>query len=174
MDENGPVQVIAPENFETAKRGAQLVYANGITITHQDGVGASFYGTEGEVHVNRGKFELKLKGERKFGFLDKEKDKGTSVEREYTLASREFLANPKVSLYKSKNQIADFLDCVKTRQKPVCDVGIGASSAICCHLMNLAYYHGQKFGWDPIKHEFTSGGDPKWLTREYRGEWKVA
>ena len=174
MDENGPVQVIAPENFETAKRGAQLVYANGITITHQDGVGASFYGTEGEVHVNRGKFELKLKGERKFGFLDKEKDTGTSVEREYTLASREFLTNAKVSLYKSKNQIADFLDCVKTRQKPVCDVGIGASSAICCHLMNLAYYHGQKFGWDPIKHEFTSGGDPKWLTREYRGEWKVA
>ena len=63
---------------------------------------------------------------------------------------------------------------MKSRQKPVCDVGIGASSAICCHLMNFAYWHGASFKWDPIKHTFTSGGDPKWLTREYRGEWKVA
>ena len=173
MDENGPVEVIPPDNYKTAKQGAQLVYANGITVTHQSGVSDSFYGTEGVVHVGRGKFELQLQGKRKFGFLDKEKDKGTSVIREYTLAQREFLANPKVSLYKSKNQITDFLECVKSRQKPVCDVGIGASSVICCHLMNLAYYHGQSFGWDPINHTFTKGGDAKWLTPEYRGDWKV-
>ena len=40
--------------------------------------------------------------------------------------------------------------------------------------MNLAYYHGQKFQWDPAKNDFASGtGEAKWLTREYRGEWRV-
>ena len=40
--------------------------------------------------------------------------------------------------------------------------------------MNLAYYHGEVLKWDPAKLEFTGGtGKPEWLTRNYRGEWKV-
>ena len=179
MDENGPVEIVAPAGWESPKaRGAQLIYANGTVLTHEqpkDGMGgASFFGTDGEVHVNRGKFCLILGGKTVHKFWDKEKDKSTSLEREYTLAEREHLADAKVKLYKSKDQIADFLACVKSREKPVCDVGIGASSAIACHLMNFAYYHGAKAKWNPTEHKFISGGDEKWLTREYRGEWKVA
>ncbi len=45
---------------------------------------------------------------------------------------------------------------------------------ICCHLMNLAYYHGQKIKWDPEKFAFVDGtGDPRWLTRDYRSPWSV-
>lgn len=174
MDENGPVEVRAPADFENAKRGCQLVYANGTVLTHADGSpGASFYGTEGEVHVGRGKFKLVLKGEVKHSFMGKDESKGTSLEREYTLAEREYLANPKVKLYDSKDQLRDFLACVHSREKPICDVGIGASSAIACHLMNFGYWHGANIKWDPTAHKFISGGDDKWLTREYRGEWKV-
>ncbi len=176
MDENGPVQIIAPKDHDSAKRGAQLVYASGVVLTHAEGsAGATFYGTDGEVEVGRGKFRLTLKGETKFSNLDSAKGKAskTSVEREYTLAEREFLADPKVKLYQSKDQIQDFLACVKSRQKPICDVGIGASSAIACHLMNFAYWHGANIKWDPAANKFISGGDDKWLTREYRGEWKV-
>jgi hypothetical protein len=51
---------------------------------------------------------------------------------------------------------------------------VGGRSAICCHLMNQVYYHGQKVQWDPAKFAFTGGtGDPKWLTRDYRSPWKV-
>lgn len=174
MDENGPVEIRPPADWEKAKRGAQLVYANGVVLTHVNGKGCSFFGTQGEVHVNRGKFELIVDGKPKAKFWDKEIDKGTSLQREYTLMEREFLTNAKVKLYNSKDQIQDFLACVKSRQKPVCDVGIGASSAIACHLMNLAYYHGANLKWDPVNHKILSGGDPKWLTREYRGEWQIA
>jgi hypothetical protein len=90
------------------------------------------------------------------------------------LAERDFLKDAKVKLYNSKDQIQDFLACIKSREKPVCDVEIGASSAIACHLMNFAYYHGAHIKWNPTEHKFISGGDDKWLTREYRGEWKVA
>lgn len=42
------------------------------------------------------------------------------------------------------------------------------------HLMNLAYAHQTKIGWNPEKLIFTEGsGDPKWLTRDYLGPWKV-
>lgn len=175
MDENGPVEIIAPAEWDKPNaRGAQLVYANGVVLTHVNGKGVTFKGTEGEISVNRGKFEVILKGQQKAKFWDKEVDKGTSLQREYTLMEREFLTDAKVKLYNSKDQIGDFLACIKSRQKPICDVGIGASSAISCHLMSLAYYHGVNMKWDPIKHTFLSGGDPKWLTREYRGEWKVA
>ena len=174
MDENGPVEVRPPADHENAKRGAQLVYANGVVLTHGDGSpGCSFYGTEGEVHVGRGKFKLILKGEVKHAFMSKEESKGTSLEREYTLAEREYLANAKVKLYESKNQLQDFLACVRSRQKPICEVGTGASSAIACHLMNFGYWHGANVKWDPIAHKFLSGGKDEWLTRQYRGEWKV-
>jgi predicted dehydrogenase len=175
MDENGPVEIKAPSNWDDPKaRGAQLIYASGIVLTHVNGKGVEFKGTKGTISVNRGKFEVVLDGGKTFKFWDKEIDKGTSLQREYTLAEREFLTDAKVKLYNSKDQIQDFLACVKSRQKPICDVGIGASTAIACHLMNMAYWYGANFKWDPAKNQFTSGGDPKWLTREYRGEWKLA
>jgi len=175
MDENGPVEVVPPKDWESPKaRGAQLIYADGVVLTHVNGKGVTFYGTDGEISVNRGKFEFARKDGKKFRFWDKDQDKGTSLAREYTLAEREYLGDAKVKLYKSKDQIQDFLACVKSREKPVCDVGIGASSAIACHLMNFAYYHGAHVKWNPTEHKFISGGDDKWLSREYRGEWKVA
>jgi len=30
----------------------------------------------------------------------------------------------------------NWLDCIKTRQKPICDVAIGAGSVTVCHLVN--------------------------------------
>jgi len=181
MDENGPVEVVPPADWESPHaRGAQLIYADGVVLTHVDGRGVSIFGSDGEVHVNRGKFELVLKGVSKHRFWDedkdkdKHKDKETTLQKELTATEKEYLADAKVHLYKSTNQIRDFLDCVASRQKPICDVGIGASSAIACHLMNFAYYHGAKIKWDPTAHKFISGGEDKWLTREYRGQWTVA
>lgn len=174
MDENGPVEVRAPENWQTAKRGAQLVYADGTVLTHVKGKGVSFYGTEGEVHVNRGKFELIMAGKTIHKFWDKEIDKGTSMEREVTLTEREFLQDPKVKLYLSKNHHQDFLDAVASRKRPICDVAIGASSVIACHVMNFAYHYGASAKWDPKRSRFASGGSSKWLTRDrYRDKWVV-
>jgi len=173
MDESGPVQVIAPEGWEKASRGAKLVYANGVVLTHGEGKGVSFYGTEGEVHVNRGKFELILGGKKVHGFMDKEKDKGTSLDREVILSEREFLKDAKTKLYDSKNHHDDWLNSIKTRERPICDVAVGATTVISCHLMNMAYWHGANFKWNPTERTFAEGGDPKWLTRDYRGEWVV-
>jgi predicted dehydrogenase len=173
MDGNGPVEVRAAANAETAKNGCQLVYADGVVLNHVDGRGASFFGEDGEVHVNRGKFEVILKGESKYKFWDKEADKKTTLAREVTFAERDLLKDAKIHLYKSSNQLADFIKCIGTREKPICSEIVGAGSAIACHLMNVSYYHNASFKWDPIKNQIVSGAEPAWLTKEYRGAWKV-
>ena len=176
MDGNGPVEVIAAVAGEKATEGCKLVYADGVVLTHVNkGRGASFYGEDGEVHVNRGKFEVILKGESKFKFWPEDKaDKNkTTLAREVTFAENALLKDAKVKLYKSSNQLADFIKCIGTREKPICSEIVGAGSAICCHLMNVSYYHGASFKWDPLKHEIVSGAEAAWLTKDYRGSWKV-
>lgn len=173
LGDTGPVEILPPEK-EGAKRGAKLVYANGVTVEHKDGFGVHFFGTEGEVQVNRGRFTFKRGDKMIAAFRGGQEDKSTSCAAQVQIAEREFLKDAKIKLYDSKNHLGDFLDCVKSRKKPITSEQIGGRSAICCHLMNQAYYHGQKMKWDPAKFEFVGGtGNPAWLTREYRKPWKV-
>ena len=173
MDGSGPVEVIPPSD-EKARRGCQLVYANGIRLEHAGGFGVRFIGEDGEVLVNRGKFKVILKGEVIAEFISGEQSKKTSCEREVALMEKRFLNDAKVRLTNSKNHLDDFLSCVRSRTKPIASEIVGAGTAISCHLMNQSYYNHARLAWDPAKKEFTGGtGNPKWLTRDYRGEWKV-
>lgn len=141
---------------------------------HVRGKGVSFYGMEGELHVNRELFELTIAGKTVRRFVDKESDPGTSLEREVELTAREYLADAKISLYNSQSHVQNFLDCVQSRRRPICDVEIGASSIIACHVMNFAYRYGANARWNPAKNDFVSGGSSKWLTRDrYRDGWRV-
>jgi predicted dehydrogenase len=173
-DEKGPVEIIAPENADSASEGAKLIYGSGIPLIHVNkGFGVSFFGENGEVHANRGKFSLKMGGKVIHEFLGKNETKGTSLDRELALTERELLKDANVKLYRSRNHHEDWIKAISSREKPICHVGIGASTVISCHLMNQAYYHGGTQKWDPQNHSYLSGGDASWLTRDYRGDWKV-
>ena len=105
-------------------------------------------------------------------FTGQEQD--TNCAREVQKAEKAFLKEAKIKLYVSNNHMTDFLNCVQSRQKPITSEIVGGHSAICCHLMNLAYYHGQKLKWDPKERAFAGQtGDARWLTRDYRGPWSV-
>jgi predicted dehydrogenase len=68
----------------------------------------------------------------------------------------------------------NWLDCIRSGGKPVCDVEVGAGSVTVCHLVNLAYWHGQKLKWDPTKWTFVDGaGDNAWLTRPQREKYAL-
>lgn len=174
MDDSGPVESRPPAAWQQwkTKRGGQLAYANGTTVTHKDGFGVHFQGTEGEVKVNRGRFVFIHKG-KEISKFERHGDKG-SLEGALAIAEKQFLTDAKVKLYKSGHHIRDFIDAVAKRSKPITNEIVGARSAIACHLMNQAYYHGETLKWDPAKNQFKDGtGKPEWLNREYRGAWKV-
>ncbi|HEX4122320.1 MAG TPA: Gfo/Idh/MocA family oxidoreductase [Verrucomicrobiae bacterium] len=180
MDDSGPVECIPPAD-PNAKRGAKLVYANGIVVEQKDGFGVIFFGTNGEVRVNRGRFVLIVNGKTIADFSDESKknhgagkDSDTTCAAEVHKAEKLYLADAPIRLYKSKQHISDFMQCVKSRKKPVANEQIGARTAICCHLVNQSYYHHAHLRWDPAKFKFTHGtGDAKWLTRDYRAPWSV-
>ena len=166
MDASGPVEVLPPEKAG-AKRGAKLVYANGVVVEHKDCFGIHFHGSDGEVLVNRGRFDVKRNDK---SLYEDKLSCGGRVQK----AEKELLADAKIKLYESKNHLWNFMDCVKSRKKPITSEQVGGRSAICCHLMNQCYYNRAKIQWDPEKFAFTGGtGDQKWLTRDYRSPWTV-
>ena len=177
-DASGPVEVRAvPGSVEKIAQkknldvdGCELVYASGIVMKHvKSGFGVHFFGDGGEVKVNRGKFEILIAGKT----VAQKEEKG-SVERAYLTAEKDLLKDAKIKLYKSNNHLADFLTCVRDRKKPITNEIVGGTSAIACHLMNISYKLGKNFKWDPAKNTFADGtGDAKFLTRDYRGEFKV-
>ena len=150
MDDSGPVEIIPPADPKATK-GLRYLYANGVEVLHGDSGGVLFIGTEGKILVNRGKFEASPE-----------------------LIATEPLGPNAVRLYNSYNHAKDFLDCMRSRQRPVCDVEIGCRSVTVCHLGNLAYWNHRRLKWDPAKERFV--GDEQanqWLDRPKRGPWTV-
>lgn len=67
--------------------------------------------------------------------------------------------------------VRDFLDCMRSRQKPAADLEtIGHPSSLLCHLGNAAWRAGRTLRFDPQTGTFTGDAEAnQWLTRpEYR------
>ena len=172
-DESGPIAAIPPADPE-GMNGGQLVYRGGISIAHGQGIGAHFFGTDGDVQVSRSEFAIHHKGKLIASNLGREGGR-EKLNAELDKAEEMFLKDAKVRLYRSENHVEDFLRSLHTRKKPNTHEGIGARSAIACHLLNQCYYNRQALLWDPIRFKFRKGsGHPSWMTREYRGNWIVA
>jgi predicted dehydrogenase len=165
MDESGPVEIRFINNE------AALVYSNGITVIRREkGFGVHFFGSDGEVMVNRGSFKVIVKGQTIASFVDSE-NKDTTCQAEVDKAEKLLLKNARIKLYESTSHYEDFLSCVASRKKPVASEQIGGRTVICCHLMNLLYFHNTAIKWDPANFRFTGGsGNPAWLTSNYR-DW---
>jgi predicted dehydrogenase len=165
-DDTGPVEVEAKATFhpqgwfETPVSASQtFTYAGGVKLLCSLGGkgypgGTTFEGDKGTVHVNRGKIEVMLGGEK--------------VPDPYKLPIGD------VKLYVSNNHHQNWLECIKTRKPPICDVEIGHRSATVCHLGNIAIRTGRKITWDPAKEAIV--GDPEaaaMLSKTYRSPWKL-
>jgi predicted dehydrogenase len=166
MDESGPVSVQGTATFnkngwfetpETAKQ--TFTYANGVQVLCSLGGGypggVTFEGEKGTIYVKRGGLTVTINGEK--------------VADPYALPTGD------VKLYVSPEHHANWLDCIKTRKQPICDVEIGHRSATVCHLGNVAIRTGRKITWDPAKEQIV--GDPDaaaMLSRPYREPWKLS
>jgi hypothetical protein len=65
-----------------------------------------------------------------------------------------------------------FLDCVKSRQRPIADVEDGHRVSVSCHLANLSLQLGRKLVWDGEKEEIVGDREANArLVRPYRQPW---
>jgi predicted dehydrogenase len=137
-----------PEWFEVVYK-----YANGVTVVCGQGIkgGTTFEGDKGIIHVDRGRLESKPAD-----------------------IVKQALTDGDVRLYVSKNHHANWLECIKSRKLPICDVEIGHRSATVCHLGNIAVRAGRKITWDPAKEEIVGDAEAaKMLSRPYRAPWSL-
>jgi hypothetical protein len=80
-----------------------------------------------------------------------------------------------VKLYKSSNHQRDFIACIRSRKRPICDVEVGARSVSVCHLGNLAYWNQRPLKWDPKAEKFIGDAEANtWLDRARRTPWDKA
>jgi predicted dehydrogenase len=123
--------------------------------------GVAFVGEYGTLVIDRGGWEVHAETDR----IDKRI-------REYKKAGlpRQGSGNEDYHL----KHVKDFLDCMRSRQRPKSDVEIGHDSMIACHLGNMAQRLGRMVKWDADKEMVI--GDPeaqKMVTRPYRAPWKL-
>ena len=70
--------------------------------------------------------------------------------------------------------IRNFLDCVKSRETPLCTLEDGHRSTSFAHLANIALETKERLQWDPKKEQFTNSKKANELLHyEYRAPWKL-
>jgi hypothetical protein len=110
-----------------------------------------FTGTEGEIRIARGKLETTPAS-------IKEKPIGDTQKH----------------VYKSENHYKDFLNAIRKRTKPICDVEIGHRTATVCNIGNIAYQVKRPLKWDPEKEKFKDDGEANALLgRPMLNEWAI-
>jgi predicted dehydrogenase len=128
---------------------------NGRTL-NEHGYGIEFYGTEGTLFVDRSGFEL---------VPETRRDDETVVARMLPVRRQRTEDDP--------THARNFIDCVKSRAEPICDIEIGHRSSSTAMLGNLAYRSGASVDWDAAK-EAVKNDNPKaaaLIERAYRAPW---
>ena len=162
-DDSGPVKIEGTGTFHP-QHWHEVTETCRVTHTYADGTkvlvgqaqkdipnGTTFIGTNGKIFVNRGKLVV-----------------------EPEELGKQPLPEGAVRLYASDDHKRNFLDCIRSREKPICDVEIGHRSATVCHLGNIAIDLGRPLTWDPQAEEFP--GDAEANARRltaYRAPWAL-
>ncbi|WP_395143522.1 Gfo/Idh/MocA family protein [Armatimonas sp.] len=149
-DDTNPVEIIPPTD-PMAMEGAKLIYADGIEVIHGGPSGCFFTGTNGTLHLDRG-----------------------VLKSDPPELAKTPLGEKETHLFVSPGHHRNWINCIKSREKPLCDVEIGCRSVALVQLANLAYWHRRRLKWDPKKWEFVGDKEAnKWLDRERRPQWAL-
>jgi len=122
--------------------------------------GVEFHGQNGILVVDRGGYEVVP-----------ETDAFSQTGRVYRMSGKPRRASSEDFHFA---HIRNFVECIKTREKPAADVETGHASIISSHLANIAYRLGRRVAWDAEKEEIP--GDPeaqRLVGRAYRSPWAL-
>jgi predicted dehydrogenase len=152
-DESGPVEIFMEDGVSCYK------YASGVVVYGKPypgepvgGVGgACFIGTEGRLAVDR--------------------DALVSDPPEII---REPLRPDEAHVYFSNSHSGNFLDCVRTRKKPICDADIAHRAASAMLLGGVAQQLQRRLEWDPKAERFVNDDEAnRMLSMAKRPPWRV-
>ncbi|MEZ5399254.1 MAG: Gfo/Idh/MocA family oxidoreductase [Bryobacteraceae bacterium] len=138
--------------------------------------GLNFYGAKGSMNISRGGFEI---------FPDMKTDPENAIPRfqghpgggpqatnrrpePWTQAMKE----PGSSDEQFDLHVRNFIDCIKSRQKPIASVEGGHQITTACHLANISLRLGRQVRWDAAREEIPGDREANaMLERPYRKPW---
>jgi predicted dehydrogenase len=164
MDESGPVAFYPPSGNDLPCLHYQ--YASGARVWHLDGPGEKELIKRMPAPPREGNI-IFFAGDK--GWIECSRD---HIRSNPDPIAKRFIGPNDVHLYRSPGHTQDFVNCVQSRQRPICDVEIGARSVSVCHLVNIAYWLNRPIRWDPAAEQIV--GDPeaaRWLDRPKRAPW---
>lgn len=149
MDRTGPVRFEPPKD-RNAVRGMRMIYENGIEMVHEDfgrKWGVRFIGSQGTLDISRSYLET----------------------NPATILTADLEASNTVLDNSRGNHYQNWLDAIKNRSQPICDVEIGHRSASIGNLCNIAYQLGRPLDWNPEKEKFVGDKEANEMKkRKYR------
>ncbi len=121
------------------------------------GYGIEFYGTNASLYVSRGGYQLYPQEGGRF-------DRSLMPEDcDFKYQSRDAGNN---------GHALNWLECIKSGEKPISDIEIGHRSTSISLLGNIAYRSGERLEWDAEMEKITNSEKPNdFLDYEYRAPW---
>jgi predicted dehydrogenase len=139
-DDTGPVE-FTPKGLNGAEHHSYR-YADGITVWRDkqpdEGHMIRFIGTEGEVHVSRGKIATSPKELVRHRFTDSD-----------------------IKLYQSKNHRQNFIDSIISLEPTICPASVGHRSGSICQLAGIAERLGRSIKWDPAAEQILGDAEAR-------------
>lgn len=135
--------------------------------------GMQFHGTKGTLFVDRGTFRITPQP-----FRREEPDQTPASSPPDMRApgfyyTTEVLAEQSDSSLQHEPHVRNFLDCVKSRRRPIADVEDGHRANTVCRLGNISYRLGRALRWDAAREEVVGDAEANRLaTGTYREPWK--
>ena len=170
MDDSGPIEIIPPETGEVSSLTYR--YPNDVPLlvvdwhldpskhivpegwdvaTRLQNFGALFVGQKGWIHVGRQGYLESFPKE----ILDQAPERPDEF-------------NP------VGNHHQNWLDCIRTRERPACDVEFGCRSTTVSHLGCIAHWTGRALRWNPATEQFIDDEQANRLRwRPMRQPWRV-
>jgi predicted dehydrogenase len=143
-DATGPVAITPVTEGQSGQ--VVMTYADGLEVKFilESGPmgGAVFVGEKGKLEINRNKV------------TSNPPEIAQKLLEAVDVAEEERKWSDALALWQARHHLQNWLDCIKTREKPVADVEIGHRSVTVCHLANIARAVGRPLRWDPVAEQF--------------------
>jgi predicted dehydrogenase len=144
MDGTGPVAMRTLTSEPNAK--VEMIYGNGVplrfSLEHGPYGGGIFVCEKGKLEINRNKF------------TSNPKEIAIELLKKVDEAVEEKKWSDQTALWQARWHMQNWLDCIRTRERPVADVEIGHRSISVAHLLNITRRIGRNLKWDPVQEQF--------------------
>jgi predicted dehydrogenase len=161
MDDTGPTEM--KPLTEGPNGRVAMRYANGVELKFilEQGRGpmggAVFTCEKGKLEINRNKF------------TSNPPEIAAELRKQVDVAEEERKWSDAIALWQARWHMQDWLDCMRTRKRPVGDVEVGHRSVSVCHLANITRAVGRPLRWDPKRELFIDDSEANtYVTRPRR------